>query len=204
MAGYGVPIDTKLLITGGIGMGKTYIAESIASDLDMTLYKVNPNMIYDDCSNLYKVFNMIRNHNGVYLFDDAYDWMTGACAFDIFRHFMKDYKSQSIIITCMKPHSSREFSESLYSCFDVCVKLEKPSKEAVRNLISSTLGHTYTAGTDDVSSKVVDMAFNMSYKKIVHTCHELMRNDILYDGTNHQTPDYDKLEDLFRNAREDR
>lgn len=185
---YGLSCHKKILIEGFRGTGKTMVAEVLAAKLRLPLLTVKLGKLSETDGSLCRLFDMVANHKGVYLFDD----LDGKSVSDSLLRSIKNDVSESVIVATT---SNKEIlnKELLYH-FDDVLHLKLPTTKQVKQIVANNIGgfdSDFTLG-DKVASDISELC----QADIVRVCKEVMKDCLLGD--------FPMFDELFERAFDDR
>jgi SpoVK/Ycf46/Vps4 family AAA+-type ATPase len=150
---YGLNFRRKILLAGPPGTGKTMTASVIATELHLPLYVVQMDRVIqkylgETTAKLRQVFDIIRNSEGVYFFDE-FDAIGGERSKDndvgemrrvvnSFLQFLENDTSESFIIAATNNPSLLD--HAFFRRFDDVLLYQLPLLPEVKLLVANTLG----------------------------------------------------------------
>jgi len=150
---HGLPFRRKILLAGPPGTGKTMTASVISTELGLPLYLVQMDRIVqkymgETNAKLRQVFDIIREHEGVYFFDE-FDAIGGERSkendvgemrrvVNAFLQFLENDNSDSFIVAAT--NNLQLLDGALFRRFDDVLIYHLPTKEEARQLLTNTLG----------------------------------------------------------------
>ncbi|MCW3055770.1 MAG: ATP-binding protein, partial [Chthonomonadales bacterium] len=150
---HGLHHRRKILLNGPPGTGKTLTAKVLASELRLPLYTVQADRLVtkfmgETSARLRQMFEMIRDREGVYLFDE-FDALGGGRQRDndvgemrrvltSLLQFIEQDSSDSLIVAAT--NSPNLLDKALFRRFDDILAYEYPQEEDRHRLIANTLG----------------------------------------------------------------
>lgn len=152
LAHHGLKYRQKILIYGAPGCGKSMSAERIAWNLGLPFLKVRFDVIIssflgETASNLTKLFDGIKDHPCVLLFDEfdivgktrtnSQDVGEMHRVVNILLTLLEEYNSQGILIATTNIENALD--QALFRRFDDIIEMPKPSKEEIFRLAKMTL-----------------------------------------------------------------
>ena len=179
----------KILLYGPPGTGKTMTAQALAKTLGLPLLivkmdQVVKSLLGETAKSLSSVFNVIRNQQGVYLFDEfdsiAASRRIGDDVSEMKRvlcsllKLLEDDNSQSIIIAAT--NMKNLIDTALFRRFDDVIEYENPKNESALSLIKRILGDLYIE-----HENIGKVCNGMSYADIAAACCEIRKKVILDD-----------------------
>ncbi len=189
---HGLSNRRKLLLVGPPGTGKTMTASALASELHFHLYTVLMDRLVtkymgETSAKLRLIFDMIREEDGVYLFDE-FDAIGAERAMEndvgemrrvlnSFLQFIEQDRSRSLIVAAT--NNPRLLDQALFRRFDDILYYHLPSEDDVRRLIGNILGRFRIA--DEVPPDVISAATGLSHAEISLACHDAIKESILDD-----------------------
>jgi len=190
---HGLRHRRRILLAGPPGTGKTMTASVIAHELRLPLYAVLMERVVtkymgESSAKLRMVFDKIREHRGVYLFDefDAIGAERGLGndvgemrrILNSFLQFVEQDPSDSIIIAAT--NNLPLLDQALFRRFDDVLYYNLPTKTEAKHLMENTLG--VFRGKHDISTLVSSLN-GLSHAEIVLSCIDAKKEAIL-NGTN--------------------
>ena len=188
---HGLTNRRKILITGPPGTGKTLTASIIAGELHLPLMivmmdKLVTKFMGETSARLRQVFDTIKEHQGVYLFDE-FDSIGTDRGFDndvgemrrvlnSFLMFIEQDDSSSIIVAAT--NSSRILDKALFRRFDDVFHYDNPSDKGIGRLIHNRLGAAVLGG-EATSKSLLQQAAGLSHAEIVQACDNALKESIL-------------------------
>jgi len=190
---HGLRHRRRILLAGPPGTGKTMTASVIAHELRLPLYailmeRVVTKYMGESSAKLRMVFDKIREHRGVYLFDefDAIGAERGLGndvgemrrILNSFLQFVEQDPSDSIIIAAT--NNLPLLDQALFRRFDDVLYYGLPTDTEAQHLMENTLG--VFRGKHDVSTLIPSLK-GLSHAEIVLSCIDAKKEAIL-NGTN--------------------
>ena len=188
---YNLDNRRKILMYGPSGTGKTMTASVVAAELDLPLYvirleKIVTKFMGETSARLRQVFDTIKEHQGVYLFDE-FDSIGTDRGFDndvgemrrvlnSFLMFIEQDDSSSIIVAAT--NSSRILDKALFRRFDDVFHYDNPSDKEIGRLIHNRLGAAVLGG-EATSKSLLQQAAGLSHAEIVQACDNALKESIL-------------------------
>ena len=202
---HGLHHRRKILLNGLPGTGKTLTAKVLASELRLPLYTVQTDRIMmkfmgETSAKLRQIFEVIRECEGVYLFDE-FDALGGG------RHQQNDVGEMRRVLTSLLQFIEQDPSDSLivaatnspalldtalFRRFDDILIYENPIEPERERLIANTMG-TFIGAEFDFKVAVLSCA-GLSSAEIVHACRDAMKVAVLQDM---KSVNVDTLETAF-------
>ena len=188
---FGLSNRRKIMLTGAPGTGKTMTASVIAGELSLPLYtvlmdKLITKFMGETSAKLRQIFEFIKKHRGVYLFDEfdaigterAKDNDVGEMrrVLNAFLQFIEHDESESFIIAAT--NNLNLLDQALFRRFDDVILYEKPDVSLIEKLIKNRLGSFQ--GKFAISS-IVTHAKGLSHAEITQTCDDAIKETILLD-----------------------
>ena len=181
---------SKILLTGPSGTGKTMTASILANELHLPLYVVRTERVItkymgESSLKLSKVFDLISNVRGVYLFDefDAIGMQRGQDnevgemrrILNTFLQLMERIDSDSLIVAAT--NCGNQLDKALFRRFDDVIEYSLPEENEIKTLMLHCL-----YGFD--SSKVVFESLlpnlkGMSHAEITNVCMDAVKESLL-------------------------
>ncbi len=202
---YGLHHRRKILLNGPPGTGKTLTAKVLASELRMPLCTVQADRLItkfmgETGARLRQMFDMIREREGVYLFDE-FDALGGGRQRDndvgemrrvltSLLQFIEQDSSDSLIVAAT--NSPDLLDKALFRRFDDILIYEYPQDEDRRRLIGNTMG-TFL-GSRLTWKGALGASEGLSSAEIVHACRDALKETILRDC---KTVSGQQLEEAF-------
>jgi len=189
---HGLQHRRKILLTGPPGSGKTLTARVLASELRLPLYTVQVDRLItkfmgETGARLRQMFDMIRDREGVYLFDE-FDALGGG------RHRENDVGEMSRVLTALLQFIEADSSDSLivaatnspelldkalFRRFDDILVYDYPSNAERRQLIANTMG--VFIGSRFGWKSACASSSGLSRAEIVQACRDALKEAILQD-----------------------
>lgn len=182
----------KLLLAGPSGTGKTMTASVIANEVRLPLYvvlmeKVVTKFMGETSLKLSKIFDLIAQSPGVYLFDefDAIGVQRGLDnevgeqrrILNSFLQFMERDDSGSIIISAT--NSVESLDKALFRRFDEVINYQLPSSQEIETLILRQMEGFLPAS---ICLEMITPLFDkMSHAEITLVCRDVMKESLLMD-----------------------
>lgn len=189
---HGLHHRRKILLNGPPGTGKTLTAKVLASELRLPLYTVQADRLItkfmgETGARLRQMFDMIREREGVYLFDE-FDALGGGRerANDVgemrrvltsLLQFIEQDSSDSLIVAAT--NSPDLLDKALFRRFDDLLVYEYPQEEDRQRLIGNTMG-TFIGSRFGWKGALSSSA-GLSSAEIVQACRDALKEAILQD-----------------------
>jgi dephospho-CoA kinase len=202
---YGLHHRRKILLNGPPGTGKTLTAKVLASELRLPLCTVQADRLItkfmgETSARLRQMFEMIREREGVYLFDE-FDALGGGRehsndvgemrrVLTALLQFIEQDSSDSLIVAAT--NSPDLLDKALFRRFDDILTYEYPHDEDRQRLIDNTMG-TFI-GSRFTWKKAVQASEGLSSAEIVQSCRDALKHAILNDC---KTVSVQQIEDAF-------
>lgn len=186
---HGMSFRRKILLAGPPGTGKTMTASVISTELQLPLYLVQIDQVVqkymgETNAKLRQVFDIIRQNEGVYFFDE-FDAIGGERAKDndvgemrrvvnAFLQFLENDHSDSYIIAAT--NNIKLLDSALFRRFDDIFIYQFPSMEEAKLLITNTLG-TFLG-----KQKITDLPSSVtkiSQAELTQICTDTIKETIL-------------------------
>lgn len=180
----------KLLLSGPSGTGKTMTASILANELQLPLYvvlleKVVTKFMGESSLKLSKIFDLISQNQGVYLFDefDAIGAQRGMenevgemrRILNSFLQFMERDDSDSLIVAAT--NSMAILDKALFRRFDDVIEYALPTDEEKLKIISGQLdGFIKKSFNFD---EILPLMDKMSHAEITMICRDVMKESLL-------------------------
>lgn len=190
LAKYHLGNRRKLLLSGPSGTGKTMTASILANELQLPLYvvlleKVVTKFMGESSLKLSKIFDLISQNQGIYLFDefDAIGAQRGMenevgemrRILNSFLQFMERDDSDSLIVAAT--NSMAILDKALFRRFDDVVEYVLPTDEEKLKIISGQLdGFIKKSFNFDVILPLMD---KMSHAEITIICRDVLKESLL-------------------------
>lgn len=190
LAKYHLGNRRKLLLSGPSGTGKTMTASILANELQLPLYvvlleKVVTKFMGESSLKLSKIFDLISQNQGVYLFDefDAIGAQRGMenevgemrRILNSFLQFMERDDSDSLIVAAT--NSMAILDKALFRRFDDVVEYALPTDEEKLKIISGRLdGFIKKSFNFD---EILPFMDKMSHAEITMICRDVMKESLL-------------------------
>ena len=189
---HGLSHRRKLLLVGPPGTGKTMTARVLACELQLSLHTIQVDKLVtkfmgETSAKLRQIFDLIRDENGVYLFDE-FDAIAGERSMEndvgemrrvlnALLQFIEQDDSDSLIIGAT--NNPDLLDRALFRRFDDVLRYETPEADARRRLIENVLAgfQSPTLGWKGLL-KVSD---GLSHAEIDHACRDAIKDAILND-----------------------
>lgn len=187
---FGLQNRRKIMLAGPSGTGKTMTASVIANEVRMPMYivlleKVVTKYMGETSLKLSKIFHIIGQIPGVYLFDefDAIGTQRGLenevgeqrRILNSFLQFMERDESDSIIITATNNMDSLD--KALFRRFDEVINYELPTKEEIEILLRSRL-EGFLPSNLNVQT-IIPLFEKMSHAEISIVCQDIKKESLL-------------------------
>ena len=187
---YGLHASNKALLIGPPGTGKTLTANILAAELKIPLYTIQfegllSKYMGESAAKLKLVFDHIKNHRGVYLFDEfdaigvkrTADNDVGEIRriLNSFLQLLEQEKSDSIIIAAT--NHPELLDKALFRRFDLVIKYENPSLNVIETLIRDRL-QTFTK-LDLNWLEIAKVAEGLNHADIVRICNNIAKEVVL-------------------------
>lgn len=189
---YGLHHRRKILLNGPPGTGKTLTAKVLASELRLPLCTVQADRLItkfmgETGARLRQMFDMIREREGVYLFDE-FDALGGGRergndvgemrrVLTSLLQFIEQDSSDSLIVAAT--NSPDLLDKALFRRFDDILVYEYPQAEYRQRLIDNTMGTFISAKSTWKSA--VQTSDGLSSAEIVQSCRDALKDAILKD-----------------------
>lgn len=188
---HGLPFRRKILMAGPPGTGKTMTSRVLAAELHLPFYSIQMDKLIhrflgESGSKLRQVFEVIKKHPGVYLFDEfdaigadrGNDNDVGEMrrVLNGFLQFLEKDKSESLILA--STNNLAILDKALFRRFDDYLAYQLPSEEEIRELILNRLG---TFKPKSIPKVILEKARNLSHSEISQACFDSMKEAILED-----------------------
>lgn len=182
----------KIMLIGPPGTGKTLTARVLAHELQLSLYTVQVDKLVtrfmgETSAKLRQIFDLIRQENGVYLFDE-FDAIGGERTLDndvgemrrvlnSFLQFIEQDVSNSLIVAAT--NSPKLLDRALFRRFDDVLYFELPSPEERRRLIEKLI-----AAFQPVKfawKEIITESDGLSHAEIDQSCKDAIKLAVLDD-----------------------
>ncbi len=181
---------SKILLSGPSGTGKTMTASILANELHIPLYMVRMERVItkymgESSLKLAKVFELISNVRGVYLFDEfdaigmqrGHDNEVGEMRriLNSFLQMMERVDSDSIIVAAT--NCGEQLDKALFRRFDDVIEYSLPDDDEIRILLSNCL-----YGFDSsrvIVAKLLPLLKGMSHAEITSVCMDAAKESLL-------------------------
>ena len=190
LAKYHLGNRRKLLLSGPSGTGKTMTASILANELQLPLYvvlleKVVTKFMGESSLKLSKIFDLISQNQGVYLFDefDAIGAQRGMenevgemrRILNSFLQFMERDDSDSLIVAAT--NSMAILDKALFRRFDDVVEYALPTDEEKLKIISGQLDGFINESFN--FDEILPLMDKMSHAEITMICRDVMKESLL-------------------------
>jgi SpoVK/Ycf46/Vps4 family AAA+-type ATPase len=181
---------SKILLTGPSGTGKTMTASILANELHLPLYVVRMERIIikylgESSLKLAKVFDLISNVRGVYLFDefDAIGMQRGQenevgemrRILNTFLQMMERTESDSLIVAAT--NCGNQLDKALFRRFDDVIEYSLPNEEEIETLLSHCL-YGFDASRVNFAT-LLPLLKGMSHAEITAVCMDAVKESLL-------------------------
>lgn len=189
---YALSHRRKILLTGPPGTGKTLTARVLAHELRLPLFTVQADRLVtkfmgETSARLRQMFEMIREREGVYLFDE-FDALGAGRGRDndvgemrrvltAMLQFIEAESSESIIIA--STNTPELLDRALFRRFDDILSYDLPGSEERRRLIANALG-VFMPTRFGWKTAIAD-SDGLSSAEVVEACRDALKNAILND-----------------------
>lgn len=181
---------SKVLLSGPSGTGKTMTASILANELHIPLYIVRMERVItkymgESSLKLGKVFELISNVRGVYLFDEfdaigmqrGHDNEVGEMRriLNSFLQMMERVDSDSIIVAAT--NCGEQLDKALFRRFDDVIEYSLPNDDEIKKLLSHCLYGFDSARV--VVAKLLPLLKGMSHAEITSVCMDAAKESLL-------------------------
>lgn len=181
---------SKVLLSGPSGTGKTMTASILANELHIPLYVVRMERVItkymgESSLKLGKVFELISNVRGVYLFDEfdaigmqrGHDNEVGEMRriLNSFLQMMERVDSDSIIVAAT--NCGEQLDKALFRRFDDVIEYSLPNDDEIKILLSHCLYGFDSARV--VVAKLLPLLKGMSHAEITSVCMDAAKESLL-------------------------
>lgn len=189
---HGLKHRRKILLTGPPGTGKTLTARVLAHELRLPLFTVQADRLVtkfmgETGARVRQLFEMIREREGVYLFDE-FDALGAGRTRDndvgemrrvltALLQFIEADSSDSIIIAAT--NSPELLDRALFRRFDDILTYDLPNRVERRRLIGNTLG--VFASRRFGWKTAVSESDGLSSAEVVEACRDALKEAVLHD-----------------------
>ena len=194
---HGLSNRRKILLSGPPGTGKTLTARVLAHELRLPLYTIQVDKLImkfmgETSARLRRVFDLIKDQQGVYLFDEL-DAIGGERSLDndvgemrrvlnALLQFIEQDNSESLIVGTT--NNPALLDRALFRRFDDVLHYELPDEELRRTLIENVLANFKgRLGWKPVIAESRDL----SHAEIDHACRDAIKDAILLDKAKVET-----------------
>lgn len=183
--------NSKLLLVGPPGSGKTLTASALAGTLHLPLFTIRLDALItrylgETASKLRVVFDQISQMRGVYLFDE-FDAIGGKRSTDndvgeirrvlnSFLQFMEESNSTDSVIVAATNHPEL-LDRALLRRFDDIIEYGLPRGEEISSILRIKLGRLAPKGGD--WGRVLTLAEGLSHGELARAADEAMKSAIL-------------------------
>lgn len=190
LAKYHLRNRRKLLLSGPSGTGKTMTASILANELQLPLYvvlmeKVVSKFMGESSLKLSKIFDLISQNQGIYLFDefDAIGAQRGMenevgemrRILNSFLQFMERDDSDSLIVAAT--NSMSILDKALFRRFDDVVEYTLPTAEEKIRIMNNQLDGFINKSFN--FNEILPLMDNMSHAEITMICKDVIKESIL-------------------------
>jgi SpoVK/Ycf46/Vps4 family AAA+-type ATPase len=187
-----LPISNKILFHGPSGCGKTLAAYILAGELNKMIYVVNLGAIVssklgETSKNISKIFKKAAKEDCIIFFDE-FDSLGKIRDYSQDHGEMKrvvntilqlfDYLPQDTMVIAATNQVSM-LDEALLRRFDLIVKLDKPSKEQVEELVHKTLRNSKFNYDHAQVKKLLPKCHGLSFYSIQKTLSNAMKKSFI-------------------------
>jgi AAA+ superfamily predicted ATPase len=181
----------RVLFVGPPGSGKTMTAEAVAGELQLPLFVIRlegliTRFMGDTASKLRLIFDEIKKHRGVYLFDE-FDAVGGhrTATNDVaemrrvlnsFLQLMEEGNSTDSIILCSTNHPGL-LDRALLRRYDQVLEFDAPTDEQIKKLISSNMAPIKAKAL--AWKKLLPEAHGLSQAEVVRAVDDAVKTAIL-------------------------
>ena len=180
----------KILLSGPSGTGKTMTASILANELQMPLYvvlmeKVVTKFMGESSLKLSKIFDLISQNQGVYLFEefDAIGAQRGMenevgemrRILNSFLQFMERDDSDSLIVAAT--NSMSILDKALFRRFDDVIEYSLPTDEEKQRIMSGQLDGFLQKSFN--FANILPLMDKMSHAEITMICRDVMKESLL-------------------------
>lgn len=189
----GLTFRRKVLLAGPPGTGKTMTARVLASELHLPFYTIQMDRLIhrflgESGNKLRQVFEVIKKHKGVYLFDE-FDAIGADRGKDNdvgeirrilngFLQFLEKDQSESLVLA--STNNLALLDKALYRRFDDFLAYRLPTENEVKELILNRLGKFKPKS---ISTLVLKRAIQLSHAEISQACFDAMKEAVLNNKT---------------------
>jgi SpoVK/Ycf46/Vps4 family AAA+-type ATPase len=189
---HGLSNRRKILLVGPPGTGKTMTARILANELRLSLHTIQVDKLVtkfmgETSAKLRKIFDLIRDEAGVYLFDE-FDAIGGERSLDTdvgemrrvlnaLLQFIEQDASDSLIIGAS--NNPRLLDRALFRRFDDVLYYHLPPELDRKRLITNVLGSFIEEKLP--WSGVLKESRTLSHGEIDHACRDSIKDAILQD-----------------------
>jgi SpoVK/Ycf46/Vps4 family AAA+-type ATPase len=189
---HGLSNRRKILLVGPPGTGKTMTARVLACELRLSLHTIQVDKLVtkfmgETSAKLRKIFDLIRDEPGVYLFDE-FDAIGGERSLDTdvgemrrvlnaLLQFIEQDASDSLIIGAT--NNPRLLDRALFRRFDDVLYYHLPPEADRQRLITNMLANFM--GEQFPWRAVLRESKTLSHAEIDHACRDSIKDAILHD-----------------------
>jgi SpoVK/Ycf46/Vps4 family AAA+-type ATPase len=189
---HGLEYRRKLLLTGPPGTGKTLTASVLAAELQLQLHtvlmdKLMTKFMGETSAKLRQVFDAIKEHRGVYLFDE-FDAIGAERGLDndvgeirrvlnAFLQFIERDESGSLIIAAT--NNVKLLDQALFRRFDDVLRYGLPTDGEIRRLIANRVGGALADRA--AATRLLKAAAGLSHAEVAQACDDAIKEAILAD-----------------------
>lgn len=189
---HGLSNRRKILLVGPPGTGKTMTARVLAQELRFPLHTIQVDKLVtkfmgETSAKLRKIFDLVRDETGVYLFDE-FDAIAGDRSLDsdvgemrrvlnALLQFIEQDASDSLIIGAT--NNPRLLDRALFRRFDDVLYYHLPSADERRHLIAHVLAGFMDEGFPWPAA--LRESKSLSHAEIDHACRDAIKEVILKD-----------------------
>lgn len=192
---FGQTPNTKLLLVGPPGCGKTYTASAIAGELHLPLMTIRLDTVItrfmgETAAKLRLIFDHIASVRGAYFFDE-FDALGGRRTADndvaemrrvlgSFLSFLEEPNSTDSVVVAATNHPEL-LDRALFRRFDDVVAYTLPNRDDIVRMLEERLGQYRPARV--TWAKIVDAAQGLSHADLARSVDHVIKRAILNDET---------------------
>ncbi|MHB9098776.1 MAG: AAA family ATPase [Syntrophales bacterium] len=189
---FGLSPRRKFLLVGPPGTGKTLTASALAGELHLPLFLIRLEGVItkymgETAAKLRQVFDALKRHRGIYLFDefDSIGAMRLATndvgeirrILNSFFQFIDEDESQSLILAATNHPEMLDYA--LFRRFDDVVQFTLPDPMQRKDLLKNRLTAFHKARLN--WDQLAEASDNLSHAEITRACEDAVKDVIIHD-----------------------